>query len=400
MRYLSLLTFAGAALAARPFLDVVDTGFEDYLGGQSNWTEGTLPSLQDIRSIPDFEYAAKQVLADDGWAFYRLAAGQEWGYRNNLEVWNKVQLRARFLRNVVDLRENIGIELFGYNFSAPFFIAPAANAAHGHERAELNFAEAAGDEDIMYNAALFASKTIEEIDAVKRNDTLNGRQVIFQQIYTNNNLSITWNDLDRAARTGAKAIVLTIDTPGSSVRVRGARHSGQDYASATTRPNTWDTFDEVRSRTDLPIILKGITTVQDAVDAIEHGADGIYISNHGGRQLEYSPSPIETAYEIFRNAPWVFDRVPVLADSGVRKGSDVLKLLALGVKAVGMGRPFMYANVYGYEGVVKAIRLMKNEIVQDGWNLGIGSLDDLNPELLNLNTLEQNVNILKAACTS
>lgn len=75
----SWLMFAGVALCARPFLDVVDTGLEDYLVGTGNWTEGNLPSLQDMRAIPDFEFAAKQVLTDDGWAFYRLAAGQEWG---------------------------------------------------------------------------------------------------------------------------------------------------------------------------------------------------------------------------------------------------------------------------------------------------------------------------------
>jgi L-lactate dehydrogenase (cytochrome) len=87
--------------------------------------------------------------------------------------------------------------------------------------------------------------------------------------------------------------------------------------------------------------LKGIQTVEDALEAIERGADGLYISNHGGRQLEYSPSPIEVAYEIYRNAPEIFEKVPVLADSGVRTGSDVLKLLALGVKAVGLGRPYV-----------------------------------------------------------
>ncbi|KAH7310533.1 S-2-hydroxy-acid oxidase [Stachybotrys elegans] len=386
MKYLSILTsLVGVALGARPFLDVADTGLEDYLVGSGNWTEGTLPSLQDMRALPDFEFSAKQVLADEDWAFYRLAAGQEWGYRNNFDVWGKVQLRPRFMTNVVNLQDNIGIELFGYNFSAPFFIAPAAQAGYAHPRGELNLAEAAGDENLLYNAALFATKTIEEIDEVKRGDTWNGRQVIFQQIYTNNNLSITWNDLDRAKKTGAGAIVLTIDTPGNSVRVRGARYSGQDY---------WEIFDEVRSRTDLPIILKGIATVQDALEAVERGADGIYISNHGGRQLEFSPSPIEVAYEIYRNAPEIFQKVPVLADSGVRTGSDVLKLLALGVKAVGLGRPFMFANVYGYEGIIKAIRLLKNEIIQDGWNLGIGSLEDLEPSFLNLNTLAQNVNLL------
>jgi len=93
------------------------------------------------------------------------------------------------------------------------------------------------------------------------------------------------------------------------------------------------------NRTKLPVIPKGISTVEDALLAIEKGAKAIYISNHGGRQLDYSPSPLEIAYEIYRNAPEVFTKVDVMADSGVRYGSDVLKLMALGVKMVGMGRP-------------------------------------------------------------
>ena len=112
----------------------------------------------------------------------------------------------------------------------------------------------------------------------------------------------------------------------------------------------------------MPIILKGITTVEEALLAIEKGVDGIYLSNHGGRQIDHSPSPLEIAYEIHRNAPEVFEKTLVLADSGVRYGSDVLKLLALGVRAVGLGRPFMYANTYGVEGVVKAIEILKYEI--------------------------------------
>jgi L-lactate dehydrogenase (cytochrome) len=95
----------------------------------------------------------------------------------------------------------------------------------------------------------------------------------------------------------------------------------------------------MKEHTKLPIIVKGIATVEDALEAVKRGVPAIWLSNHGARQVDYSPSPLEIAYEIRRNAPEVFDQVEVLADSGVRYGSDVLKLLALGVKAVGMGRP-------------------------------------------------------------
>lgn len=185
---------------------------------------------------------------------------------------------------------------------------------------------------------MYASKSIEEIATGKSNNTLNGPQVIFQQIYTNGNLSVTWENIRRAERTGAKAIVWTIDAPGDSVRHRAARYDTTN-ANSVSSALTWDIYDQMKNQTNLPIILKGITTADEALLAVEKGAKAIYISNHGGRQLDHTPGPLEIAYEIYRNAPEVFQKVDVIADSGVRYGNDVLKLLALGVKAVGMGRP-------------------------------------------------------------
>lgn len=112
-------------------------------------------------------------------------------------------------------------------------------------------------------------------------------------------------------------------------------------ALAHTNVGQWDLYEEMKNHTTLPIILKGITTVEDALTAVERGVPAIWLSNHGARQVDHSPSPLEIAYEIYRNAPQVFSQVEVLADSGVRYGSDVLKLLALGVKAVGLGRPYV-----------------------------------------------------------
>lgn len=126
--------------------------------------------------------------------------------------------------------------------------------------------------------------------------------------------------------------------------------------------------------TSLPIILKGILTVEDAQDAVAHGVPAIIISNHGGRSLDGSPSSLEVALEIYRNAPEVYSQLEVYADGGVRYGTDVLKLLALGVKAVGLARPFMYANVYGVEGVRKAIDILKQAITVDAANLGVADI--------------------------
>lgn len=165
--------------------------------------------------------------------------------------------------------------------------------------------------------------------------------MVFQQIYSNVNLSITWDNMARAEASGVKAFVFTIDAPGASTRHRAARYDTTN-ANSVTSPLTWDLYDEIRNRTSLPVILKGITTVEDALMAVEKGAPAIWLSNHGARQVDASPSTLEVAYEIWKNAPEVFGKIDVMADSGVRYGTDVLKLLALGVKMVGMGRPWVF----------------------------------------------------------
>lgn len=129
--------------------------------------------------------------------------------------------------------------------------------------------------------------------------------------------------------------------------------------------------------TSLPIIPKGITSVEDAQIAVAKGAPAIILSNHGGRHLDGAPSPFQTALKIHDEAPEIFRQTEVLADCGVRYGGDVLKFLALGVKAVGLGRSFMYANLYGTEGVRRAVELLKNEIFLDAVNLGITDLGQL-----------------------
>jgi L-lactate dehydrogenase (cytochrome) len=158
-----------------------DTGLETFLRS-TNWTEGSQPLLKDMRSIPDFDFAARQHLDDQKYSFYRTAAAGEWSYRNNLEIWSKVKFRTRMLTDVTKVNETMTTTILGYNFSAPIFISPAARGAYGDpERAEINFVEAAASENILYASALYASKTIEEIGAAKSNRTMNGPQVTFQQ---------------------------------------------------------------------------------------------------------------------------------------------------------------------------------------------------------------------------
>ncbi|KAH7191909.1 uncharacterized protein B0J16DRAFT_410669 [Fusarium flagelliforme] len=390
MRVSTLIASMATAVSAYDdFLNEPDTGLQSYLSS-TNWTEKSRPLLKDIRGVPDFDFAARQSLTDQQYAFYRTAAAGEWSYRNNLKVWEKARVRPHQLASITGLNETMGVSILGHNFSAPFFISPATRAGYGdEERGELNFVDAAADEDILYVAALYATKSIEEIGAQrkKRGNT------IFQQIYTNGNLSVTWDAMKRAEAQGVKAFVWTIDAPGTAVRHRAARYDTTN-ANAATSVLSWDLLDQLREHTKLPIILKGITTVEDALRAVEAGADGIWLSNHGGRQADYSPSPLEIAYEIRRNAPEVFKKTEVIADSGVRYGSDVIKLLALGVKAVGLGRPFLYSNVYGPEGPKKLIQILKNEILTDAAQIGINDLHNIPYRVLNTRALERDVYLM------
>jgi isopentenyl diphosphate isomerase/L-lactate dehydrogenase-like FMN-dependent dehydrogenase len=137
--------------------------------------------------------------------------------------------------------------------------------------------------------------------------------------------------------------------------------------------------------TTLPIALKGIQSAADARAAIDHKVPTIILSNHGARNLDGSPSPLEIALEIFQNDPTVFNEIEVLADGGVRYGADALRLLALGVKAVGIGRPFMFANVYGEDGVTSAVEIMRNGLIGDAANLGVPDLKSIDSSFVNWN---------------
>jgi isopentenyl diphosphate isomerase/L-lactate dehydrogenase-like FMN-dependent dehydrogenase len=219
---------------------------------------------------------------------------------------------------------------------------------------------------------------MEEIAAAKpKNDT----QVLFQQVYLDANDTATRAIFQRAEKAGSKAIIFTVDSAADGNRHRAARY-GVGSADSSYSYITWDYYRKLQNMTTLPIIIKGIMTVEDAQLAVKAGAPAIILSNHGGRQLDGSPSSLEVALEIHESAPEVFNQTEVYADGGVRYGADVLKLMALGVKAVGLGRPFMYANLWGTDGVKHAIDLLKKEIALDAANMGVADIHKIDPSYM------------------
>lgn len=137
--------------------------------------------------------------------------------------------------------------------------------------------------------------------------------------------------------------------------------------------------------TTLPIIPKGIQSAADALLALRAGCKAIYVSNHGGRQLDTAPHPLEVLIEIREHASHVFEKMEVFADGGARYGTDIIKMLALGAKAVGMGRPFAFSSIYGKEGVVKLIDMLKREVWIDMANLGVTKIEEIGEQYVSYN---------------
>ncbi|OJJ06302.1 hypothetical protein ASPVEDRAFT_154362 [Aspergillus versicolor CBS 583.65] len=372
MRF-AVFSLLPVALATRPFLNEPDTAIDQVLG---DTPAGTLPDLENMLGLPDFDWAARRYLNASSYTYYRNGAAGEWSYRNNLEVFGRFRFRPRVMVDITNIESSLSTSILGHNFSAPFYISPCASAGLGHEAAEANFVKAAAAENILYIPALYATLSMEEIAAAKPANA--SGQVLFQQVYLDSNETATQEIFDKAKELGSKAIVYTADSAADGNRHRadrfGVGSSDSDYTF-----QTWGYYEKLRSMTDLPIVLKGLQTVEDVRAAIKHNVPAVILSNHGGRQLDSSPSSLEVALEIHEEDPDLFNQIEIYADGGIRYGADVLKLLALGVKAVGLGRPFMFANTYGVDGVKHAIQLLKHEIAINAGNLGLPDLKKINP---------------------
>ena len=381
---LAIALVVGVSKAARPFLDYPDTGAADVFGSLTN-NDFALPPVDDIVGLPDFQYVAEQHMNISAYTYYRNGAAGEWSYRNNLESFHRLRLRPKVMVDIDAIESTLPTTILGHNYSAPFFIAPCARAGYASETAELSLTRAAGAANILYVVTDFSSAPKAAIQAAK-----SPNQPLFQQLYIDpSNDTATLAQIRLAESQDFAALVLTVDSAADGNRHRAARY-GVGSADAAYSSITWEKYDWMRNQTALPIVPKGIQTVEDAIIAVERGLPAIYISNHGGRQVDGSPSALEVVIEIKKRAPWVFDQIEVWADGGVRYGADVVKLLALGVRAVGIGRPFMFANVYGEAGVSRAIEIMMREVAIDAANAGISDLRNVSESRVDLESYSSN----------
>jgi 4-hydroxymandelate oxidase len=342
-----------------------------------------VPGMDELVTVTDFEPVAFAKLPREAYTYTAYGSEGEFTLRRNREAFDWVELIPK---SVVDVSSvQTATEVLGTKMAYPIFTSPTAGHAQLHRDAEA----------ATHQGSTAASNTPY---IVSNNATLPMAKIaaaatgpLWFQLYPRQDLDATRELLDDAQTAGAKAVVMTVDQQATyyerSVHDRhlaappqgrgGAGAGGRGNARAAAPGNTprastyrvpegrlwyeWRYADQVKSMLKVPMIAKGILTGEDAKLCIEHGFDAVYVSNHGGRSLDYGPSTLEVLPEV---VDAVQGRIPVLFDSGIRGGSDILKALALGAKAVCIGRPNRWGlAAYGAAGVQRVLEILQGELV-------------------------------------
>jgi len=355
----------------------------------------------DLRTLADYERRARAHMAPASWAWLQEGDGDGLTLADNRAAFDRLRLLPRVLR---DLRAGSAeTTLLGRRLAAPILLAPVAYQRVAHPEGELASVRAATAMGVGMAVSTIASVTLEEIAAAR---TAAVRELgtapapFWFQLYAQPERAQTLALVRRAEAAGYEAIMVTVDAaikrssfalpPGvEAANLRGIaalRQTagamgrillGTPLADAALR---WEDIAWLRAQTRLPLLLKGIAAPDDAALAIEHGVDGLVISNHGGRVLDGMPAAIDLLPGI---AARVAGRVPLLLDGGVRRGSDVAKALALGASAVLIGRPQLHAlAVAGLPGLAHALLILRTDLEQVMAQLGCAQVADIGPDRL------------------
>ncbi|XP_009390878.2 peroxisomal (S)-2-hydroxy-acid oxidase GLO4 isoform X2 [Musa acuminata AAA Group] len=327
-------------------------------------------------NLREFQELAKRNLPKMYYDYISGGAEDQFTLRENVEAFQRIMLRPRILVDVSKI--DMSTTLLGYNMSSPILVAPTGSQQLAHPQGELATARAAAACNTIMVLSFASNYSLEDVAS-----TCNA--VRFYQLYVFKRRDVSATLLQRAERNGYKAIVVTVDTPrlgrreadekNKMIIPRNSNLEGlisvdadltggsklEAFASETLDPSlSWKDIEWLKSITKLPIIAKGIITAEDARKAVDAGVSGIVVSNHGGRQLDYTPPTISVLEEVVKA---VSGAVPVLLDGGVRRGTDVFKALALGAKAVMIGRPVVYGlAANGEHGVRSVIKMLQNEL--------------------------------------
>ncbi|OAL04077.1 hypothetical protein IQ06DRAFT_375085 [Phaeosphaeriaceae sp. SRC1lsM3a] len=379
-----------------------------------------VPHVSMCVTANDFEKAAKAVLPHKSYVYVSTSANTGLSLKGNIDDWGRVNFRPRVMRNVgdVDTRRKI----FGHESPYPFYISPMGTMGAIHPNAESEMYKGAVRKGIHAVVSTASSRSTEQImqGFVDEQEKLKGASPtrLFYQYYMPVDRKKAIELMRIVKKCGYKGLWITVDTPVLGKRTADRYLQAEealavgvedestasweaggdnDFAPAMGgRPaqgqlsphTTWEDLAWIRKEWDGHIVLKGIQCAEDAKLAMEYGCDGILLSNHGGRQLHTAPSALMTLCEIRTYCPEVLKKLDIFLDGGLRDGNDVLKALCLGATAVGVGRPFLYAlGAYGSKGVERCVDVLAEELQTGMRLLGITSLDQCRPEMVNATRL-------------
>lgn len=339
------------------------------------WIPSRLPAIDELNNVMEFEPIARTKMLKTAYDYIAGGVDDEWSLRRNRAAFEHITLRPRMLVDVSKL--DLSLELFGSRIEMPILIAPTAGHQQAHPEGELATVKAAGATKTIMVVSSNSSYPIDKIGGAATGP-------FWFQLYAEPDKDGARERVERAVAAGAKAICWTVDGAFNSHRERLLRgrlvssgppgtaspQSGRRRAATPPSPYklqslflaglTWPFLQELKSWAKVPVLVKGILTAEDARLAVENGAAGIVVSNHGARYLDTAPSTIEALPEIIDA---VQGKIPVLIDGGFRRGTDVLKALAIGAKAVLVGRPPLYGlGAFGQPGVQRVMEMLQTEL--------------------------------------
>ena len=346
---------------------------------QSQFQIPPIASPKDALSVMDFEDASRKNLPTAHYGYMASGVDDDLTLRANREGYQHIELRSRRLVDVshVDTK----VELFGTTFESPIIICPTGAQKMFYPEGEVAVAKAARAKGTLQILSTVTSYSFEDVAKAR-----NG--VTWYQLYAPAKWENAEHIVKRVEQAGCPALVFTVDLLGGRntetyLRARRADtrmcsdcHDGEPGRDLSARPMfqgidlkgfqmnspamTWDFVEKLKKTTKMKILLKGLETREDAMASLEHGVDGIIVSNHGGRSLESGRATIESLPEVLTA---VNGRIPVLVDGGVRRGTDVIKALALGARAVGIGRPYLWGlSGFGQPGVERVLDILNGEL--------------------------------------
>ncbi|XP_001649576.2 peroxisomal (S)-2-hydroxy-acid oxidase GLO3 [Aedes aegypti] len=350
-----------------------------------------------LASVKDYEKRASEIIPRNALDYYRSGAGDELSLRLNRVCFDRLRIRPRVLKS--GSKRDLSVNLFGDRYSMPIGISPTAMQRMAHPEGEVANSKAAASRGVGFTLSTISTSSMEQVA------TGTPGSPKWFQLYIYRDRKLTESLVRRAEKAGFKAIVLTVDAPMFGLRradmrnkfslpphlvlanfegrlATGVQSQGgsgiNEYITEQLDPTlSWDDVKWLVNFTRLPVIVKGILTQEDAVIAADMGVQGIWVSNHGARQLDSVPASIEALPEIVKA---VGNRTTIVMDGGVTEGTDVFKAIALGAKMVFFGRPALWGlAVNGQQGVEHVLDLLRKELDVAMALAGCQTIGDITP---------------------